>query len=112
MITYNQLNQAQRYQIEILKKAGKENKEIAELIETSAATISRELRRNGGENGYDAEEARAGAEQRKQQGKSRTKMTAQVIQQIRKGLLFDHSPEQVSGALKIEQGITGYLSQS
>lgn len=64
MITYNQLNQAQRYQIEILKKAGKENKEIAELIETSAATISRELRRNGGENGYDAEEAHARAEPR------------------------------------------------
>ena len=106
MITYNQLNQAQRYQIEILKKAGKENKEIAELIETSAATISRELRRNGGESGYDAEEAHARAEQRKQQGRSPTKMTAQVIQQIRKGLLFDHSPEQVSGALKVEQGIS------
>ena len=76
------------------------------MIETSAATISREWRRNGGENGYDAEEAHARAEQRKQQGKSRTKMTAQVIQQIRKGLLFDHSPEQVSGALKVEQGIS------
>ena len=32
MRNYKQLSQAQRYQIEILKKAGKNQKEIAELL--------------------------------------------------------------------------------
>jgi IS30 family transposase len=106
MRTYKQLNLAQRYQIEILKKVGKQNKEVAVLIETSAGSISRELRRNGGESGYNAEEAHARAEQRKRQGRKPTKITAPVIQQIRQGLRFDHSPEQVSGVLKVEQGIS------
>jgi IS30 family transposase len=95
MITYNQLNQAQRYQIEILKKAGKENKEIAELIETSSATISRELRRNQSEQGYCAVQAQERAEQRKRVEKKPTKMTADIIQLITKGLIYDHSPQQV-----------------
>jgi transposase, IS30 family len=106
MITYNQLNQAQRYQIEILKKAGKENKEIAELIETSSATISRELRRNQSEQGYCAVQAQERAEQRKRVEKKPTKMTADVIQLITKGLIYDHSPQQVSGDLKVTHGIS------
>ena len=46
MRNYKQLSQAQRYQIEILKKAGKNQKEIAELLGVSPATICRELKRN------------------------------------------------------------------
>ena len=52
MSNYKQLNQAQRYQIEILKKAGKNQKEIAELLGVSESTISRELTRNQGKKGY------------------------------------------------------------
>jgi IS30 family transposase len=43
MSNYKQLNQAQRYQIEILKKAGKNQKQIAELLGVSESTISRSL---------------------------------------------------------------------
>jgi len=52
MSNYKQLNQAQRYQIEILKEAGKNQKQIAELQGVSESTISRELTRNPGKKGY------------------------------------------------------------
>ena len=52
MRTYKQLSQAQRYQIEILKKAGKNQKEIAALMGIWESTISRELKRNQGKKGY------------------------------------------------------------
>ena len=58
MRNYKQLSQAQRYQIEILKKAGKNQKEIAELLGVSAATISRELMRNKGQKGYRPKQVR------------------------------------------------------
>jgi transposase, IS30 family len=48
---YKQLSQAQRYQIEILKKAGKNQKQVAELLVVSPATICRELQRNKGQKG-------------------------------------------------------------
>ena len=49
MRNYKQLSQAQRYQIEILKKAGKNQKEIAELLGVSESTISRELNTESGQ---------------------------------------------------------------
>ena len=48
MKKYNQLTEVQRYQIEALKKAKKEQKEIAVIVGVSASTISREIRRNSG----------------------------------------------------------------
>ncbi len=45
MRNYKQLNQTQRYQIDILKKAGKNQKKILELLGLSESTISRELKR-------------------------------------------------------------------
>ena len=52
MRNYKQLNQTQRYQIDILKKAGKNQKQILELLGLSESTISRELKRNQGKKGY------------------------------------------------------------
>ena len=46
MRNYKQLGQAQRYQIEIVKKAGKNQKEIAALLGVPESTISSELARN------------------------------------------------------------------
>jgi transposase, IS30 family len=62
MKNYKQLNQEQRYQIEILKKAGKTQKEIAELLEVSPATICRELTRNKGKKGYRSRQAQIKAD--------------------------------------------------
>jgi IS30 family transposase len=57
MKPYKQLSQDQRYQIEILKKAGKNQNEIAGLLEVSPATICRKLKRNTGERGYRPKQA-------------------------------------------------------
>jgi IS30 family transposase len=52
MGTYHQLTEYQRYQIYALKKAGHDQQRIAATLEVSPSTISRELRRNGGQRGY------------------------------------------------------------
>lgn len=48
MSTYQQLTQAQRYQIYALKKMGHHQTEIAKCIGVHKSTVSRELKRNRG----------------------------------------------------------------
>ena len=105
MSNYKQLNQAQRYQIEILKKAGKNQKEIAELLCVSESTISRELKRNQGKKGYRSKQAQIKADNRKKQAAKALKMTPALILLIEDRIRLDWSPEQVSGQLKDELGI-------
>jgi IS30 family transposase len=105
MSNYKQLNQAQRYQIEILKKAGKSQKEIAALLGVSESTISRELKRNQGKKGYRPKQAQIKADNRKKQAAKALKMTPTLILLIEARIRLDWSPEQVSGQLKDELGI-------
>ena len=105
MSNYKQLNQAQRYQIEILKKAGKNQKEIAALLGVSESTISRELTRNEGKKGYRPKQAQIKADNRKKQAVKALKMTPALILLIEARILLDWSPVQVSGQLKDELGI-------
>ena len=51
-MNYKQLTENERYQIDVMNKAGHSQKEIAELLGRSASTISRALRRNRGLRGY------------------------------------------------------------
>ena len=51
-MNYTHLSQEERYQIYALKRAGHGQSEIAGILNRSPSTISRELRRNGGERGY------------------------------------------------------------
>jgi IS30 family transposase len=105
MRTYKQLSQAQRYQIEILKKAGKNQKEVAKLLRVSASTISRELQRNQGKKGYRPKQAQIKADNRKKQVVKALKMTPALILLIEARIRLDWSPEQISGQLKDELGI-------
>jgi IS30 family transposase len=105
MRNYKQLSQAQRYQIEILKKAGKNQKEIAELLGVSESTISRELTRNQGKKGYRPKQAQIKADNRKKQAAKALKMTPALILLIEARILLDWSPEQVSGQLADELDI-------
>jgi len=105
MSNYKQLNQAQRYQIEILKKAGKNQKEIAALLGVSESTISRELKRNQGKKGYRPKQAQIKADNRKKQAVKSLKMTPTLILLIETRIRLDWSPVQVSGQLKDELGI-------
>jgi IS30 family transposase len=103
--TYHQLTQVLRYQIEILKKAGKNPKTIAALLEVSPSTICRELQRNSGKRGYRPKQAQSKAEIRRQQTVRPLKMTPEVIALIDAKIVIDWSPEQISGWLKGEQGL-------
>jgi IS30 family transposase len=95
--TYHQLTQVLRYQIEILKKAGKNQKTIAALLEVSPSTICRELQRNSGKRGYRPKQAQSKAEIRRQQTVRPLKMTPEVIALIEAKIVIDWSPEQISG---------------
>lgn len=105
MRNYKQLSQEQRYQIEILKKAGKNQKEIAELLGVSAGTICRELKRNKGKRGYRPKQAQIKAYKRRTQATKTLKMTEDVILMIEAKIALDWSPEQISGWLKVTHGI-------
>jgi len=105
MKTHKQLTLGQRYQIAALKKAGNSNKEIAKIVETSEATISRELKRNTGKRGYRPKQAHIKALWRKQNATKAIKMTAKVILLVNAQIRFDLSPEQVSGWLLEQHGI-------
>ncbi len=105
MKNYSQLTQGLRYQIEILKKAGKNQKAIAGLVNVSPSTICRELQRNTGKRGYRPKQAQRKAETRRKRAVKPLKMTWAVIDLIEAKLGINWSPEQVSGWLKQTQGI-------
>ncbi len=64
-MNYTHLTREERYQIYALKKAGHKQVEIAELLERSESTISRELARNRGGRGYRPKQAQFMAEDRR-----------------------------------------------
>jgi len=51
-MAYTQLAQEQRYQISALLKTGHSQTEIATVIGVKKTTVSRELRRNRGQQGH------------------------------------------------------------
>ena len=103
MSTYKQLTQAQRYQIKVLLDIGTPQGKIAELLGVSAATISRELKRNRGKRGYRPKQAHEKAMARRAE-KSKVRLTAETWALVEIKLKEDWSPEQISGRLK-EEGV-------
>ena len=104
MRTYHQLTQAQRYQISVLRKAKHTLAEIAEVVGTHQSSVSREQKRNRGQRGYRPQQAQELALARRQ--KSVSRITAKNWTLVEKLLKQDWSPEQISGRLKKEQGLT------
>jgi IS30 family transposase len=102
---YHQLTQGLRYQIEILKKAGKNQKDIAGLVNVSPSTICRELQRNTGKRGYRPKQAQRKAESRRKLTAKPLKMTIEAIGLVDAKVIIDWSPEQISGWLKAEKGL-------
>lgn len=101
MRNYKQLTAAQRYQIGILNKAGKNQKETAELVGVSGATVCRELKRNRGKKGYFPKQAQIKADNRRKQAAKAVKMTTEAVMEIEEKIRLDWSPEQISGTLAI-----------
>ena len=102
---YTQLTRDERYQIYALRKAGHSQKEIAEVLGRSPSTISRELRRNKGLKGYRPEQAHRLAQNRKKE-RDRTRIPKSTWARVEQLLREDWSPEQVSGWLTREEGVS------
>lgn len=105
MNKYSQLTEVQRYQIEALKKAEKNQKEIATIIGVTASTICREFKRNTGQRGYRPKQANIKALIRRKEAVKSVKMTTALITLIETKIKLDWSPEQVAGWLDREKEI-------
>ncbi len=104
---YTQLTLTKRYHILALKKQGFTQKEIAKEIGVHPSTISREIRRNRDKvRGYNAELAQVCAVKRAKAKKKRCSLTKQIERYIRSKLKLDWSPEQISGRMKLDIGIS------
>lgn len=105
MSGYTQLTQGQRYQMEALLKAGHNQTMIANVLATHKSTVSRELRRNRGLRGYRPKQAHEKAMQRRyKKPKTRIPLTTWVL--VNDRIKQNWSPEQISGRLLMEQGIS------
>lgn len=102
---YRQLTQEQRYHISALLAAGNFQNKIADLLGVHKSTISRELRRNRGKRGYRGKQAHELAVSRRSEAEKRQTMTPEITSMVRDRLQLDHSPDQISGSLKL-QGIS------
>ncbi len=105
-MSYNHLTQIERCQIYAFKKAGNSPTAIAKMLGRNKSTICRELARNTGGRGYRAKQAHELALERLQTAVKAVKMTKDVIARIEEKLCLDWSPEQVSGRLLKDEGIS------
>jgi IS30 family transposase len=101
-MNYTQLTREQRYQINILRKAGHNQTYIALMVGCHKSTISRELRRNRGQKGYRHYQAGELALDRQCEA-YRSRIAWQTWQQVERLLRQDWSPEQIAGRLKLAQ---------
>ena len=97
---YRQLTQEERYQISALKQLDYTLRQIAQEVGRSPSTISRELRRNQGIEGYQAETAQRVADRRRQEARKRHKRIPELIVWVEAQLREDWSPEQIAGSLR------------
>jgi transposase, IS30 family len=102
MKKYVQLTLAQRYEIQVYLKQGKKQNYIAQMLQVSKSSISREIERNSAGGKYDAEEAQK-RHNYKKQNRHAYKLTESVKLEIEMGLKADLSPEQIVGKAKLEQ---------
>ncbi len=101
-MSYTQLTRGQRYQINILMKAGHKQTQIAVLVGCHKSTISRELHRNRGQKGYRHHQANELAYDRQCEA-YRSRIAWQTWQQVERLLRQEWSPEQIAGRLKREK---------
>lgn len=99
-MSYTQLTEPQRYQIYTLLKNDFTQKSIAQELGVSPSTVSREIARNRGQRGYRPKQANAMALLRRKTARKAHCMTPALVSQIRRYLLREWSPEQISGYLK------------
>ena len=94
-MSYHQLTENERYQIYVMKKAGHHQSKIADLLDRSPSTISRELKRNQGLRGYRPKQAQRLATSRQREAHKAIKMTDEVWAWIVQLIEQELSPQQV-----------------
>jgi len=104
---YTQLTLSKRYHISTLNKQGYSQKYIAQEVGVHPSTISRELRRNNDiVRGYNAELAQIKSTKTEMQKTKRFSITKPIEKYIRVKLKQDWSPEQISGRMKLDTGVS------
>ena len=101
-MNYTQLTREQRYQIYVLLKAGHYQTQIAVIIGCHKSTISRELQRNCGPQGYYPSQAQQLARGRQRHSHG-PRIAPETWQQVERLLRQQWSPEQIAGRLKLER---------
>ena len=108
-MTYQQLTQEERYQMQALLALGSTQIEIASMLRRDPSTISRERRRNAradAEGAYQAKWAHAATRKRRvDKGERCRKIQGALQVDIEAQLRLSWSPEQISGRLRLERGI-------
>ncbi len=105
-MSYMQLTLRERYEIKALLQAGTSKRRIAELVRVHKGTIYRELGRNREPGGYDPELAQEKAEARRKGARKHIRFTEEVKERVETLLKLDLSPEQVSGYLRVREGMS------
>ena len=98
-MSYNQLTENERYQIDAFIKAGFTQKEIADQLGRSPSTISRELKRNCGLRGYRPAQAQRLSDGRRVEASKAIKLTDEVKAWIDQLIRQELSPQQVADYL-------------
>ena len=101
-MSYTQLTEGQRYQIQSLKRIGFTQTKISEQINVHPSTIGRQLRRNAGQRCYRPKQANEKAKQRRHEASKARRMTEKIQGRVVEYLSLEWSPEQISGYLKSE----------
>lgn len=94
-MSYTQLTEIKRYQIQSFLKAGYTKQKIAEALGRHPSTIGRELNRNTGLRGYRPQQTQHLAEQRKQEHRH-LQITVKTWRNVEALLKQEWSPEQIS----------------
>ena len=95
-MNYTQVTEIERYQIKAYLTAGYTQQAIANELNRTPSTISRELKRNTGLRGYRPQQANRLANERKQRH-SHLIISDMTWRQVVNLLKEDWSPEQING---------------
>ncbi|KTD04007.1 integrase catalytic subunit [Legionella geestiana] len=100
---YHHVTRDIRCQIYALKSMGQSLSKIALAVGRDKSTISREISRNTGGQGYRYKQSDEKAKARRSDAsQAPKKLTKEMQSTIREKLLEDWSPDQISGRLKLE----------
>jgi IS30 family transposase len=101
-LAYKRVTKTERNLIHRWRQAGCEQREIARLLGRSASTISREIARNAGGNGYQPRQAHRMAQARARRPGPR-RLTEEVKRDAEERLIEGWTPEMISGRARLEE---------